>query len=133
MNLGLLAGIACLAACRPPPDGTPEGAYRAFAAAANKGEDAVAFAQLTAGSQEALKRQLAGVATASGGSMGEDVATLVFRGGRGTPITDIQLLKMEPDRATLAVTARGEKRKVNLLREGSEWRVELPPLERKVP
>jgi hypothetical protein len=133
MRLHLLAGLACLAACRPPPDGTPEGAYRAFVAAANKGEDAVAFAQLTPRSQEALKRRLAGVSTASGGSMGEDVASLVFRGGRGTPITDIQVLKMEPDRATLAVTARGETREVNLRRESSEWRVELPPLEGGLP
>lgn len=133
MRLHLLAGMACLAACRPPPDGTPEGAYRAFVAAANKGEDALAFAQLTPRSQEALKRRLAGVSMASGGSMGEDVASLVFRGGRGTPITDIQLLKMEPDRATLAVTARGETREVNLRRESSEWRVELPPLEGGLP
>jgi hypothetical protein len=128
MRLRLVAGIACLAACRPQPDGTPEGAYRAFAAAANKGEDAVAFARLTPSSQESLKRRVAGVSAASGGSMGEDAASLVFRGGRGTPVTDIQLLKMEPDRATLAITARGETREVNLLREGSEWRVEFPPL-----
>jgi hypothetical protein len=127
------AGIACLAACRPQPDGTPEGAYRAFAAAANKGEDKLAFEQLTAASQEALRRRLAGVSAASGGSMGDDLAGLVFRGGRGAPITDIRLLKMEQDRATVLVTARGEAHEVNLARQGSEWRVELRPLEGRLP
>jgi hypothetical protein len=133
MKLRPLAGIVFLAACSPQPDGTPEGAYRAFAAAANKGEDALAFAQLTADSQEALKRRMAGVSAASGGSLGEDVASLVFHGGRGPPLTGIQLLKMSPDRATLAVTARGETREVNLQREGFEWRVELPLLEGRPP
>jgi hypothetical protein len=133
MTLRLLTGLLLLAACRPQPDGTPEGAYRAFAAAANKGEDAAAFALLATASQEALKHRLAGVSSASGGSMGEDAASLVFRGGRATPLTSIQLLKMEPDRATLAVTARGETREVSLLREGSEWRVEVPPLEGRLP
>ena len=65
--------------------------------------------------------------------MGEDPASLVFRGGRGSPITDIRLLKMERDRATVAVTARGETREVNLAREGSEWRVQLPPLQGGAP
>jgi hypothetical protein len=133
MRLRLLAGIAFLAACRPQPDGTPEGAYRSFAAAANKGEDQVAFAQLTTSSQQVLSRRLATVAAASGGSLGEDAASLVFRGGRGSPITAIRLLKMEQDRATVAVTARGETREVNLAREGSEWRVELPPLQGGAP
>ena len=128
-----MAATAFLSACRPQPDGTPEGAYRAFAAAANRGEDGAAFALLAPESQEALKRRLAGASSASGGSLGEDAASLVFRGGRGTPITDIQLLKMEPDRATLAVTARGETREVNLLRQGSEWRVQLPSLEGRLP
>ncbi len=133
MKLRLLTGLLLLGACRPQPDGTPEGAYRAFAAAANKGEDAAAFALLAPASQEALKRRLAGISSASAGSMGEDAASLVFRGGRGTPLTGIQLLKMGPDRATLAVSARGETREVNLIREGSEWRVELPPLEGRLP
>ncbi len=133
MRVCLLAATAFLAACRPQPDGTPEGAYRAFAAAANKGEDTTAFALLAPASQEALRRQLAGASSASGGSLGEDVAALVFRGGRGTPIAGIQVLKIGPDRATLAVTARAETREVNLLREGSEWRVELPSLEGRHP
>jgi hypothetical protein len=133
MRLRLLPALALLAACRPQPDGTPEGAYRAFAAAANKGEDGAAFALLASESQEALKRQLAGASSASGGSLGEDAASLVFRGGRGTPITDIHLLKMDPDRATLAVTARGETREVSLVRQGSEWRVQLPSLEGRLP
>lgn len=133
MKLRLLVGMACLTACRSTTDGTPEGAYRTFAAAANKGEDKAAFAFLTASSQEALSRRLAGIAAASGGSMGEDAPSLVFRGGRGSPITDIRLLKMEQDRATVAVTARGETREVNLVKEGSEWRLELPPLQGGAP
>jgi hypothetical protein len=130
MRTALLAALACLVGCQPQPDGTPEGAYRAFVAAAGKGEDAVAFGQLTSASQEAVKGRLVGVATASGASMGEDAAAVVFKGGgRGSPITDIRVLKMEQDRATVAVTARGQTQAVNLHREGSEWRVEVPRLQ----
>ena len=124
MRLGLLLGIACLAACQAPGDDSPEGAYRRFAEAANKGEDKVCFGQLTAASQEALRARLAGLAAPTT----EDLPGLVFHGGRGSPIASIHLLKIERDRATVAVTARGETREVNLAREGSEWRVELPPL-----
>jgi len=133
MRTRLLAGIACLAACQPLADGTPEGAYRAFAAAASKGEDKLAFGQLSLASQAALKNRLAGVSATSGGSLGEDAASLVFRGGRGTPITAIQLLKMEQDRATVNVTARGQTQEVSLTREGSEWRVEVPRLKGEQP
>ena len=122
----LLTGLACLAGCRSAQDDTPEGAYRAFASAANKGDDAVAFAHLSTASQEALRARLAGLAAASGGSMREDAASLVFRGGRGAPITAVQLLKKESDRATLAVSTREQTREVTLHREGSAWRVELP-------
>ncbi len=127
MRTCLLASIACLVACRPAAEETPEDAYRAFAAAANKGEDRVAFARLTTTSQQALQGQLAGLSAASGGSMRENASALVFRGGRGLPITDVRLLKKEQDRATVAVTSREETREVILFREGSEWRVELPP------
>jgi hypothetical protein len=129
MRMALLAGISCLVACQPPADGTPEGTYRAFAAAATKGEDKLAFSQLSLASQQALRSRLAGVSAASGGSLGEDPASLVFRGGRGSPISAVQLLKMQGDRATVAVTARGETHEVNLTREGSEWRVEVPRLQ----
>lgn len=129
MRMPLGAALVCLAACQPPAEDTPEAAYRAFATAASKGEDAVAFGKLTQASQDTLRHRLAGVAQASGGSMGEDAASLVLRGGRASPISHIELLKMEQDRATLAVTARGQAQEVNLRREGSAWRVEVPRLQ----
>jgi hypothetical protein len=49
----------------------------------------------------------------------------MFRGGRATPITAVQLLKKEQDRATLAVSTGERTREVTLRREGAEWRVEL--------
>jgi hypothetical protein len=124
----LLAAVVWLAACRPAVEDTPEAAYRAFAAAANQGEDKAAFDRLTSASQQALTRQLAGLSAASGGSMREDASALVFRGGRGPPITDVRLLKKDQDRATVAVTAHEQRREVNLQREGAVWRVELPGL-----
>jgi len=128
MRTCLLAGIACLAACRPAVEDTPEAAYRAFAAAANHGEDKAAFARLTTRSQEALKARLSGLAAASGGAMKEDTSALMFHGGHGAPLTDVHLLKKDQDRATVSVTAREQTREVNLQREGTEWRVELPGL-----
>ncbi len=124
--LALLCCLACLAGCHPVGDDTPEGAYRAFAAAANKGDDALAFSRLSTGSQKAVRGRLTGLSAASGGSMREDAASLMFRAGRGTPITATQLLKKEQDRATVAVSTGEQTQEVLLRREGSEWRVELP-------
>ncbi|MGO9830763.1 MAG: hypothetical protein ACLPJH_11545 [Myxococcaceae bacterium] len=121
----LLAYLVCLAACGGAREETPEASYRAFAAAANKGEDAVAFARLTTASQQAIRDRLAGLSAASGGSLREDAAGLVFRGGRASPITAVQLLKKERDRATVAVSTREQTQELTLRREGSEWRVEL--------
>jgi hypothetical protein len=121
--------VACLAAqlaaCRPSRDDTPEGAYRAFVAAANKGDAARAFARLTPASQALVTRRLAGLAVASGGSIREDPAIQVFSGGSGPPVTAVSLLKKDQDRATVQVTTGDQKREVTLLRQGSEWRVEL--------
>jgi|GEM_PF-5005835 len=122
----LLGCLALLAGCHTPQDDSPEAAYRAFAAAANKGDDAVAFARLTTASQQVLHRRLAGLSAASGGSLREDPAALVFRAGRGAPITAVQVLKKEQDRATVAVSTGEQTREVTLRREGGEWRVEFP-------
>jgi hypothetical protein len=120
--------LACLvlAGCRPAADDTPESAYRAFASAANKGDGAAAFARLSRASQDAVTSRLAGLGQASGGSLREDAASLVFSGGRSPPVTSVRLLKKELDRATVAVTAGDETREVTLLRQGSQWKVELP-------
>ncbi len=122
----LLGCLALVAGCHSAQDESPEAAYRAFASAANKGDDAVAFARLTSASQQALRARLAGLSAASGGSLREDAAAIVFRAGRGAPITGVQVLKKEQDRATVAVSTGEQTREVTLRREGGEWRVEFP-------
>jgi hypothetical protein len=128
MRVHLLAALCCLGACRPAVEDTPEAAYRAFALAANHGEDAAAFARLTASSQKALRARVAGLDATSGGAMKDEPAVLVFHGGHGQPLSDVRLLKKQQDRATVSVTAREETHEVNLRREDGEWRVELPGL-----
>ena len=122
----LLVWLVCLAGCRAAREETPETAYRAFAAAANKSDDAVAFARLTTGSQQAVRDRLARLSAASGGSLRDDAASLMFRGGRGSTITTVQVLKKVQDSATVAVSTGERTQEVTLRREGSEWRVELP-------
>jgi hypothetical protein len=124
-RLHLLASLGCLAACGPRASDTPEDAYRALAVAANKGDDAAAFARLSTQSQAALQAALGGLGAASGGSLREDAPSFVFGGGRAAAITGTRLLKMEQDRATVAVTTATQTHDVTLVREGSEWRVEL--------
>jgi hypothetical protein len=125
-TLPLACLVLLLIACRSQRDDTPEGAYRAFAAAANKGDARDAFARLTSESRRAATREISGLSSASGGSLREDASALVFSGGRGQPISAVRLLKKDQDRATVEVTAGGQTREVTLLREGTEWRVELP-------
>jgi len=125
MKRQLLLGLIFLAGCRAQGEETPEAAYRAFAAAANKGDDAAAFSRLTAESQQVVRERLAALSSASGGSLQMDAASLMFRGGRGASITAVRLLKKEQDRATVAVTTGEQTQDVILRREGSVWRVEL--------
>jgi len=122
----LAALISLLAACSSARDDTPEGAYQAFAAAANKGDAAGAFSRLSSDSQARVRGQLAGLSAASGGSLGEDAARWMFSAGRTPPVITVQLLKKEADRATLGVTAGERTGEVTLVRQGSVWRVQLP-------
>jgi len=122
----LAAVTLALAACRPALDDGPETTYRALVAAANKGDAAGAFARLTAESQAQVKAQLAGLRAASGGSLDEDAARVMFSGGRAPPLTGLRLLKKDQDQATVGVTAGERTREVTLLRQGSVWRVQLP-------
>jgi hypothetical protein len=128
MRVRLLAAVCCLGACRPAVEDTPESAYRAFALAANHGEDAAAFARLTTSSQKALSARVSGLEATSGGAMKDEASVLVFHGGHGQPLTDVRLLKKEQDRATVSVAAREGTHEVNLRREDGEWRVEMPGL-----
>ncbi len=129
----LLVWLVCFAGCRLGGEETPEAAYRAFASAANKGDDTLAFARLTTGSQQAVHQRLAQLSAASGGSLRDDAPSLMFRGGRGSTITAVQVLKKGQDRATVAVRTGEQTQEVTLRREGSEWRVELPLVQRASP
>ncbi len=122
----LLGCLALLSGCHSAQEASPEAAYRTFAAAANRGDDAVAFARLTSASQRALRGRLAGLSAASGGSLREEAPSIVFRAGRGAPITAVQVLKKEQDRATVAVSTGEATGEVTLRREDGEWRVEFP-------
>ena len=126
VRVHLLAGLAFLVGCRSAQPDTPEDAYRAFAAAANKGEDAAAFARLSSQTQTAMKQVLGDLSIASGGSLKQDTAALVFGGARGAPLASVRVLRMQPGEATVSVTARDQTREVTLKREGNEWRIELP-------
>ncbi|HXX29619.1 MAG TPA: hypothetical protein VEJ89_02755 [Myxococcaceae bacterium] len=127
MRPPLLAALAlALLGCRPMREDTPEAAYRAFATAAGRGDGAGAWARLTRESQADLNARVAGLGPASGGSLREDAPLLVFSGGRPPPLGRLRVLKRDGDRATLEVTAGDRTGEVTLLRQGPEWRVELP-------
>lgn len=78
--------------------------------------------------------KLQGVSSESGGSLGEERRPpRVFHGGRAPPLGTVRVLKMDQDRATVSLASKDGTGEVNLGREGSEWRVELPPIRQTSP
>jgi 23S rRNA-/tRNA-specific pseudouridylate synthase len=122
MSLLLLAVLA-LTGCG---QNTPVTAYKAFHAQVQKRDYKKAYAALSQPTQEAIARQAETVVQASGGAVKAEPYELFFSNSALPPdITEATLLREEGDKATVRVLFTGQTREVRLVREGSEWKIDL--------
>jgi 23S rRNA-/tRNA-specific pseudouridylate synthase len=122
MILGLLAGVALTGCGRS----TPVTAYEAFHAQVQKRDSKKAYAALSRATQERVAGQAQAVQQASGGAVKAEPHELFFSNSALPPdVTEATLLREEGDKATVRVLFSGQTREVHLVREDSEWKIDL--------
>ncbi|SET31412.1 DUF4878 domain-containing protein [Stigmatella erecta] len=122
MSLLLLALLA-LTGCG---QNTPVTAYKAFHAQVQKRDYKKAYAALSQATQEQIAGQAQAVQQASGGAVKAEPYELFFSNSALPPdVTEATLLREEGDKATVRVLFSGQTREVRLVREGSEWKIDL--------
>ncbi len=122
--LALSAGAGCRA-----PEG-PADRYRHFAEAARGGRAGEVWGLLSAGSRRALEEEARALA-AKGPLPGVDLSgqELVLGDLASTAprVKSVIVVRESPDAAVVSVEEEGGARhEVSLVREGGEWRVQLP-------
>jgi len=124
----LLLLLPFVASCSPPEN--PADRYLRFAEAARAGRSAQVWAMLSARSRQGLKeraRALAGEKAPAGVEIG--AADLVLGGLSPTApkVKSVTVLRESSGAAVLSVEEVGGVRgEVSMVREGGDWRVELP-------
>jgi len=124
----VLVPLLLLASCNPPEN--PAERYLRFAEAARTGRSAQVWAMLSARSRQGLKeraRALAGEKSPPGVAI--EGSDLVLGGLAPTAprVKSVTVLRESSDAAVLSVEeVGGLKGEVSLVREGGDWRVELP-------
>jgi hypothetical protein len=124
----VLGATLAIAGCRRPAG--PAEAYRAFAAAAAKGEVDAVWARLSERSRQALDARAKETAARTGGATpasGRDlvIGDLAFQSPR---VKNVTVIRESQDEAVVAVEVEGTPgaREVSLARESGVWRVVLP-------
>lgn len=127
MRRALAAALAAVLACARPAG--PVAAYRAFVAAARRGDADGAWALLAKRSRAALDARATAVAAASGGVVPASAKELLLGDAatRAPRIEEVLVLRESADAAVLKIALHGGgEGEVSLVREGGRWRVVLP-------
>jgi hypothetical protein len=123
--IGLMV-VGLLAACPGPGVDTPEAAYAAFAQAQQRGNSKAAYERLSEATRRAIEARSKEISAASGGSIRDEPALLTFAtGAKPLPVTEVKVMKVEGDTATILAVADGTSREVKLVREAGRWKVDL--------
>ncbi|MHB8877898.1 MAG: nuclear transport factor 2 family protein [Myxococcaceae bacterium] len=122
----LLLLVVVAAACKGPRWDTPEAAYATFAQAMMRGEAKLAYEALSASTHKAIEERSKELSAASGGAIRDDPVLLTFATGvKPRLVTEVKVVKVEGDTATVTVTAGGQTQEQRMVKEGGRWRVDL--------
>src|SRR4051794_13313953 len=87
-----IVALLVLIACSKPRRDRPDEAYKSFSAALRKGEVQAAWGALSGATQKAITAKAKEVAGASGGSVKEDPALMLFASGyKALPQGDVKV------------------------------------------
>ncbi|MDC0709796.1 DUF4878 domain-containing protein [Stigmatella sp. ncwal1] len=105
---------------------TPVAAYENFHAQVQKRDYKRAYAALTQATRDGVAQRAEVVSKASGGAVKAEPYELFFSNSALPPdVTEVTLLREEGDKATVRVLFSGQTREVRLVREASEWKIDL--------
>lgn len=121
--LWLVVGFS---ACRREgPTSTPEGTYRGFVDALQKGNARKAWSALSKETRARVEARSKELAAASKGTVRDEPQLLLFEGSRPTAIEAITPVREDESSAVLRVTSGGGTREVKLLKDSGRWVIDL--------
>ena len=125
----ILVVFALVASCkRAPSPTTPEGAYRAFIDALNRGQAQQAWGLLSNETQEKAQARSRRIAETSKGLIRDEPAALLFQAANRPPpgqSLTIKPGKTEANEALLEVSAGGSSHQVKLVKRADKWFIDL--------
>lgn len=122
----LVLTLLALGGCRRDRFDTPQDAYTSFHEQVRRGEYKQAYGALSQSTRDAFSARAQALKEASGGNVKSEPHELFFM--NSTPpkdVTEITLVHEEGGVATVRVLSSGQAREVRLVREASEWKIDL--------
>jgi hypothetical protein len=124
-TVGVLLVLALLAGCRREAPNSPEGAYRAFIEALQKGNTRKAWASLSAPTRHKVEERSKAIAEASKGVVRDEPELLLFQGTRPGPLGEVTQVKADENSAVLQVASASGPREVKLVKDSGKWLIDL--------
>ena len=123
--VGLVFLVAFLAGCRREPANSPEGAYRGFIEALQKGNTRKAWSSLSASTRHKVEERSRAIAEASKGVVRDEPELLLFQGTRPGPLGEVTQVKADETTALLQVASASGPREVKLVKDSGKWLIDL--------
>jgi hypothetical protein len=123
----LLAAVVVVAAvgCRREAPDSPEGAYRGFIEALQRGNARKAWSMLSPGTREQVQARARAIAETSRGVVRDEPESLLFQGTRPGPLGEVTQVSADEQRATLRVASASGTREVKLVKNSGKWLIDL--------
>lgn len=117
--------VVATAGCRREPANSPEGAYRGFIEALQKGNTRKAWASLSAATRHKVEERSKAIAEASKGVVRDEPELLLFQGTRPGPLGEVTQVKADETSALLQVASASGPREVKLVKDSGKWLIDL--------
>ncbi len=124
-TLGVVLLVLLGAACKRQPTNSPEGTYRAFVDALQKGNTHRAWTALSKQTQQKVEQRSKEIAAASKGVVRDEPELLLFQGSRPGPIGEVTQLRADDTSAVLQVASAAGTREVKLVKDSGKWFIDL--------
>ncbi len=123
--LGVVLLVVLGAACRREPATSPEGVYRGFVDALQRGNGKKAWSALSKQTQQKVQQRSKAIAEASKGVVRDEPEVLLFQGSRPGPIGEVTQLRTDETTAVLQVASATGTREVKLVKDAGRWFIDL--------
>lgn len=121
----LVVAMVTTVGCRRAAANTPEGAYRGFIEALQKGQTRKAWALLSPATRERVQERSKAIAAASQGTVRDEPELLLFQGTRPGPLGEIVQVSADEATALLRVASASGPRDVRLVKDSGRWLIDL--------